>query len=409
MKLSAKTIASLTLPAAKNDVIHFDDDLAGFGLRLRRGSGGVTKSWVAQYRRAGAGRRVLLGSAAVLGAEQARQAAKKVLAAVALGHDPQADRVDRRAKDQLSLRNVIDEYLVAKKPQLRPRSFIEVNRHLKGPAFKPLHSTPVDSVLRKDIAARLVIVARESGSVTAARARASLNAFFTWCLQMGMVESNPVIGTIKPVDSKPRERVLTDDELAAIWRACRDDDFGRIIKLLILTGARRGEVGGMKWDELDEAAGTWTIPAARSKNGQAHTLALPQQFWEIIRSVPRRASRDHLFGAYGKAGSGFTHWMVKPALDARLGDSVEPWTIHDLRRTVATRMAEDLAVQPHIVEQVLNHQRSGHKSGVAGTYNRAVYAREVKAALALWAARVRSLVDGGERKVVPFPAPSAAS
>ena len=116
MKITAKSIAALTLPEGKSDSIHFDDDLPGFGYRLRRGAGGnVNTSWVAQYRRAGATRRALLGAGAVLSAEQARNAAKQVLAKVALGEDPQADKAERRDKDRLSLRSVIDEYLASRR------------------------------------------------------------------------------------------------------------------------------------------------------------------------------------------------------------------------------------------------------------------------------------------------------
>ena len=201
MKLDAKTVAALTLPAGKRDVIYFDDELPGFGYRLRLGSGGqVRRSWVAQYRRAGGTRRLLLGSAAVLSVEKARLAARKVLAAVTLGQDPQADRVDRRGKDQLKLRGVVDEFLKAKQTQLRRRSFIEIKRYLTGKYFKPLHALPVDAVTRKDIAALLVTIVRESGTTTAARARSALSACYVWCMQMGLVEQNPIVGTIQPED-----------------------------------------------------------------------------------------------------------------------------------------------------------------------------------------------------------------
>jgi hypothetical protein len=162
MRLDAKTTAALALPASKVDVIHFDSALPGFGYRLRQGAGGrVLRSWVAQYRRAGGTRRVLLGSADVLTAEMARQAAKKLLAKVALGEDPQGDRADRRQKDRISLRSVIDEYLLAKKTELRPRSLCEVMRYLTGPYLKSLHAMPIDTVSRKDVAAQLVAISRE--------------------------------------------------------------------------------------------------------------------------------------------------------------------------------------------------------------------------------------------------------
>jgi integrase len=399
MQLTAKAVAALQMPASKTDVIYFDDASPGFGYRLRAGAGGkVLRSWIAQYRRAGGTRRITLGPAGVLSAEQARLAAKKVLAAAALGQDPQADRIDRRDKDQHSFRTVVAEHLKAKKPDVRARTHIELTRYLTGVYFKPLHAMPVDTITRKDVAARLVAITRESGSITAARARAAINGFFVWAMQMGYVEANPVIGTIQPKDSEGRSRVLTPAELAAIWRGCGDDDHGRIVRVLILTGCRRQEIGGMAWGELDAEAGAFTIPSARSKNGREHTLPLPSAAWAIINRVPHMAHRDYLFGI---RGDGFRAWADgKAELDKRLGDTVAPFVLHDIRRSVATGMA-NLGVQPHVVEQILNHV-SGHKSGVAGIYNKSSYEREVKAALALWADHVRVLAEGGERKVLNF-------
>jgi integrase len=401
MKLDAKADAALKL-GGKTDAIFFDDSMVGFGYRLRRGSGGkVLRSWIVQYRRAGASRRILLGSAEVLSAEQAKAAAKKVLAKVALGGDPAADRRERRDKDKLSLRSVIDEYLALKARELRPKTMREITRYLTGTYFKPLHGMAIDKVSRKDVASRLVAIIREHGPIVAAKARAVLTSLFAWSMQMGLVEHNPVVGTIQPDAGKPRERVLSDDELAAIWRACKDDDYGRIVRLLILLGARRQEIGGLLWSELSFERGTWTLPSGRSKNGRAHTLPLMPMALDIIKDVPRLVSRDQLFGA--RSNDGFTGWDQKEALDERSG--VIGWTLHDIRRSVATKLA-DIGVQPHIIEQILNHQ-SGHKAGPAGIYNRSSYEREVRAALALWADQVRTLVEGGERKVVPY-APAEA-
>jgi integrase len=346
-------------------------------------------------------RRVLLGNAAVLSGAQAREQAKKVLGRVALGEDPQAERRDRRGKDQLNLRSVIEEYLQAKEVELRPRSFADIKRYLTGSYFRVLHALPVDTVTRKDIAGRLVAITRESSSNTAARSRDLLHAFFVWALQMGYVEQNPVLGTIKPKEAAGRTRVLSDAELAAVWCAAGDDEHGKIVKLLILTAARRQEIGGIRWSELDEEGGTWVLPAARAKNNHAHTLPLPPPAWAIINSVPRLAERNHLFGV--RAERGFSTWaLAKSNLDKRLGDTVAPFVLHDLRRTVATKMA-DLAVQPHIIEEILNH-RGGHKAGIAGIYNRSSYVCEVKAAMALWADYVRALAEGGAPKIVPFVA-----
>jgi integrase len=349
---------------------------------------------VTQYKRASATRRITLGSAEVLGAEAARAAAKKVLAKVALGEDPARERADRRDKDRLSLRSVVDEYLATK--EVRPRTLIELRRYLTGSAFKPLHSMPVDVATRKDVASRLLAITREHGSIVAARARAALSTFYGWAMRMGIVEFNPVVGTIQPDAGKPRDRVLSDEELVAIWRACGDDEHGKIIRLLILTGCRRGEIGDMEWSEVDLERGTFTIPASRSKNGTPHMLPLMPMARDIVHSVPKMASRDQLFG---QRSHGFTTWHVgKHALDAR--SRVVGWTVHDLRRSVATKLA-DLGVLPHVVEEILGHV-SGHKRGVAGVYNKSVYKNEVRTALALWESRVHELIEGGERRVVNF-------
>jgi hypothetical protein len=120
---------------------------------------------------------------------------------------------------------------------------------------------------------------------------------------------------------------------------------------------------------------------------------------DVLGSVPRMVSRDQLFGSRGPGGH--SHWADgKRDLDKRSG--VTGWVIHDIRRTVATRLA-DLGTAPHVIEQILNHV-SGHKGGVAGIYNRSSYDREVKTALALWSDHVRALVEGGERRLLPFTA-----
>jgi integrase len=183
-----------------------------------------------------------------------------------------------------------------------------------------------------------------------------------------------------------------------VWRGCEDDDFGRIVRLLLLTGQRRTEVGGMAESELNLDIGTWTILAARRKNHRQHTLPLPPLALSIIKSVPRIVNRDQLFGV---RAAGYTGWAKgKRDLDARL-EGVRPWTLHDLRRSFATRLC-DLGVAPHVVEQILNHQ-SGHRGGIVGVYNKSRYEREVRSALLLWAEHVRVLVEGGEHKVVSMP------
>jgi integrase len=406
MKLDARTVAGLALPKGKSDVIYFDDELPGFGVRFCATGGRVRRSFVLQYRVHGRSRRIKIGGEA-LTLMQAREAAKKLRAKVELGGDPQADKAAERLKATGTLRAIVKNYLETKEPGLdrigrpkglRPSSYRVTELYLTGPAyFGPLQGISVNSISRADVAARVRLIERNSGVVTASRARAALSAFFSWAMREGLAEQNPVINTNAPAAPEPRDHVLTDAELVAVWRACEDDDHGRIVRLLALTGCRRQEVGGMRWSEMDEAGGTWTIPASRTKNGRQHILPLPPLAWKIIQSVPRMIERDCLFGERGERG--FTAWSNgKAALDKRLGDMVAPWRVHDLRRSVCTRMI-DLGVEPHHVEAVLNHY-SGHRSGIAATYNRSKYVPQIKRALALWDDHIRALVEGTEPKIV---------
>ena len=144
----------------------------------------------------------------------------------------------------------------------------------------------------------------QSQRATAAAARRALSTFFAWTIAEGLLGNgaNPVDGARAPDDPASRDHTPTEAELVAIWKACGDDDFGRIVRLLILLGNRRQEVGGMRWSELDLAAGTWTLPGERSKNHRSLTVALPPPALAIIQSVPR-TSRDHLFGDRAAADS----------------------------------------------------------------------------------------------------------
>jgi integrase len=393
LKLDAKTTAGLTLSKGRDEEICWDAELEGFGYRLRRRSdGGLYRTWVTQYRANGRTRRITVGAAERLTPVEARQAARKILARVELGEDPQAEKEAKRQQAARTVRSVVASYLEAKQGELRPESFRVSKLYLMGPYFRVLHPLAVDAVTRADVATCIRAIVRKHSVPTAAAARRALSAFFAWSIADGLLGNgaNPVDGSHRPADPTPRDRVLADVELVAIWNACGEDDTGRIVRLLILLGSRRQEVGGMRWSELDLGADTWTLPAERSKNGRSHTLALPPAALAIIQAVPR-TDRDHLFG--DRAGAGFTSWSRgKQELDRKLGDAAKPWRIHDLRRTVATRMA-DIGVEPHHIEAALNHF-GGHRRGISGIYNRSSYERAVKAALARWSEHVLALVEG---------------
>jgi integrase len=399
MKLTAKAIRALKLSPGKNDHVEWDDDLPSFGLRLRATG---AKTFICQYDVAGKSRKVSLGSPAVIDPGQAREAARRLLAQVRLGADPASEKREARARAAETIGAILPRYLQHKKAKIRSSTYRETERYLLVHC-KPLHGRPIAAVARRDVALRLSEIAAASGAAAANKARGCLGAFYSWALREGLVEANPVVSTNKATENGSRDRVLTDAELVAVWRAAGDlDEYGIIVRLLMLTGARRQEIGGLQQTELDPTQeGGWVIqlPAERTKNGTAHEIPLSGPALDLLE----QQLREHPGGeaVFGRTATGWQNWSSrKYEFDARLGDAVAPWTLHDLRRTVSTVMNDKLKVEPHIVEAILNHARGG----VAGIYNRALYRSQKRRALELWSEHVKALVEDRPAGVVPLRA-----
>jgi integrase len=393
MKLTQEGIERLKLPPGKDEAIYFDDMMPGFGVRVRAGG---SKRWVIQYKTAPRGRpeaqqrakqrRLTLGSTNLLTLKEAREKARKLLVKAADGEDPAVARNDAKLQAVTSawrtFEAITERYLKWKREQVKPRTFIEIDRYLRV-YWKPLQGRAIDRISRADIAAELTKMRGRSGPEAANHARAALSALFAWVIREGLCESNPVIGTEKPAKATARDRVLSDRELAEIWHGLPENDYGRIVKLLILTGSRREEIAGLRRSEIDFENHRLALPRERTKNGRPHLIPLTAAALSVLKAIPMREGRDLVFGG---RGGGFSGWSAaKTALDAKL-EGVAPWRLHDIRRTVATGMAE-LGIQAHIVEAVLNHV-SGAKAGVAGVYNRAAYAEGKGTALELWGQHV---------------------
>jgi integrase len=396
VKLTAESIAAMV--ADKNDQIIWDDDMPGFGVRLRGGA----KRYVAQYRVGTQQRRESLGDVRKVKLPDARKAAQRLFAQVELGTDPAAERAKARVAATaatLSLATVAATYLASKADSVRPNTHRASKRYLTE-HWKPLGHRPIGQIARADVAARLQEIIQANGRSSAHAARAKLSALFAWAQREGLCDSNPTLNTNNPREgSKPRDRVLTNRELAAVWRACEVDgdnngaDFGRIIRLLILTGCRREEIGGLRWNEIDD--GIMTIAANRAKNGRAHRLTLPPL--ALATLPPRRDGRAFVFG---QRANGFSGWAYQTkVLLGRIAAAEAPlahWTLHDLRRTFRTGLGR-LGVAPHIGEACVNHA----KAAIEGTYNLYEYADEIADALMRWADHIAIIV--GEN-VVPLRA-----
>jgi integrase len=355
---------------------------------VRRGG---SRNFVVQYKVSGAHRRLVLGATAALDVGKARATAKDVLAAVRLGRDPAGEKLEQRLRITETFGALLQRYLSQQRGRLKPRSYQEIERHLLVHA-RPLHGRAVTQIDRRQIALRLGELTDKNGPGAASGVRRSLSAYFAWLLREGLLDTNPVTHTNAPKIAA-RERVLNDIEVAAIWRTLDDDQYGSIVKLLILTGARRNEIASLRWDEIDLEAAVITLPPARTKSRRVHEIPLVPATLEILEAQPRRG-RELVFG-YGARG--FQDWSgSKSDLDARLaasGVAISDWRLHDFRRSLSTTMNERLGVLPHIVEAVLGHV-DGHLRGVAGVYNRASYSDQKRRALGKWADHIETLITG---------------
>jgi integrase len=385
VKLTTAAVKALTLPPGVADRTFWDDEIGGFGLRLRAGG---SARWIVQYDMAGKTRRVTLGTTALLDVGAARAKAKDLLAHVRLGGDPAAEKRTHRARAAETFVAILPRYLIGKQRDCRQSSFKQIERRLWKLA-QPLHPLPIAAIDRRTIASLVAAVADSNGPSAATNLHGTLSGYFSWLMGAGLLEQNPMLYANKPKPLPARDRVPTEDELRAAWAALGDDDYSDIFKLLTYTACRRGEIGGLLWDEVNLDDAVLEIPASRMKNGKPHLVPLSEPAFAILNKRQHNG-RDHVFG---RGASGFQGWSWRRKdLDARIVGPRPDWVLHDLRRFASTAMHEKLGIQPHIVERMLAHV--GHQGGVAGAYNKAEYLDERRRALERWAEYVQTVVTG---------------
>lgn len=394
-------------PTDKPQEDYFDTVLPAFGLRVGR----KRKTYFVMVRVLRDGEwkmtRANIGTTAELDLASARQQAQEAMDRAAKGFAPAEVKVERKAAQADESRNtfsaVRDEFLTKyrgrqnRKPA--PRTLAEIKRVLNTDLFTGWNDRPLAKISRRDVLDVLDVLVERDAEVMANRTLAYLSMLFGWALHREIITTDPTDNIKKPGSEQSRERVLSLDELRAIWQATEPtqanhgDLFTGIVRILMLTGQRREEVGGMRWSELDLSAATWTLPVSRTKNHREHIIPLSAPVVEILhaRKTEQDAMRlktDYVFTSFGPRP--FSGWSKSKArLDGRA--SIAKWTLHDLRRTLATRLAEDLHIPPHIIEATINHV-SGARAGVAGTYNRALYLEERRQALIAWSGYLMQVV-----------------
>ena len=393
MKLTQRRIETLECPAGKKDALVFDDEQRGLGVRVTKGGG---KTYLAQYTIAGSKCRIPLGSCRAISLAAAREAVQAILGDVAKGRDPAAERkrAAREAKEKaeaeaLTLGVLIDRWEAGHLAGKRPRYAAEAPRAVRF-AFKKHLTAPATDLTPKAVKATLHAIVDDGKKAIAQLTGAYGRACYGWAIGKDLLVENP-FARLKLDAVASRERVLSDEELVAVWDATKGPGaYNAIVRMLILTGQRREEVAGMTRREIAADLSTWTIPANRTKNGVAHIVPLSPQTQAIIRSTHRTSMADGEFVFRGRAGAFNGFGKAKTALDEDSG--VADWRLHDLRRSMATGL-QKLGVRLEVTEAVLNHV-SGSRAGIVGVYQRHEWADEKRAALKAWGEHIAVIVEG---------------
>jgi len=420
MKLTERVIAKLSLEKGRKDRLIFDDVQRGLAVRITAGGG---HTYIAQYTHYGSKYRVPLGSCAALSLHKAREAAAAVMGDVAKGRNPAVERKEaaaaaraKAARESYTLAALIEDWERVHLAHRRPRYSAEAVRALRH-AFARYLDHPAEELQRANVVRTIdgltsknkkdapedAQQALRRGNAIARGTVAYGRAAFGWAMKRGTVAHNPFADLPARPRVPSRDRVLSDDELGAIWRAASETTFpyGFIVRMLILTGQRRDEVAGMAWTEVTDDLATWTIPGSRTKNGIPQIVPLSNPARDLLRKLlpdddaeakralaERRTQFSLVFP--GQAGT-YSGWSKsKRTLD--LACSVAGWWLHDLRRTLATGF-QRLGVRLEVTEAVLNHI-SGSRAGIVGVYQRHDWAGEKRVALDSWSAHILTISEG---------------
>jgi len=354
-------------------VTYWDESTSGFGVRVSQGG---TKSFVVVH---GVNRqRETLGRYPTISLKQARDQAKKLLAQITLGVEQKrtityadARELFLEACEARNKKNTVDYY----------RKRLDV--HFRFGRKR------LDEITRTDIQSRIRKIKTSTSEQN--HAFVAIRTLLNWALREQYIEQSPIASMKPPAKAQARDHVLSDQELIEVYQKSLEHPypFGQIVSLLVLTGLRRNEVASLQWDWIDQSEQSITIPAEVTKNKRLHTMPYGDLVEAVFETIP--GIGPYLFPARSETGTIFNGWgKSKERFDRSLED-VEPYTLHDLRRTFATTHAK-IGTPIHVTEKLLNHV-SGTISGVAAVYNRHSYFEEMKAATIIYDEYLEKLLN----------------
>lgn len=356
-----------------------------------------TKTWVFRYQFDQKARRMTLGRYPGISFADARKRHAEAMQQIQKGIDPGQKKQEEKNQSKLApiFKNLINEYWEKKLKQRKAGE--ETLRLLKKDAVPLWGNRKVSEIKRRDIVLLLDRITRRGAPVTRNRVLTALKGFFKFAVRQAVIEDLPC----NIIDREPetsRSRVLDDKEIKSLWKALdlenKDIDIfwttKMVLKMILLTGQRSGEICGMTLKEIDLDKGIWILPAARAKNGEEHKLPLTDSALSIIRQARDLFgyATPYVFQSSCREGHVLAHSCSRAILRHRTEMGIEePFTPHDLRRTVRTRLAE-LKVKEFIAERVLGHKLQG----VLAIYNQYDYLPEKRKALETWEKCLKAIV-----------------
>jgi integrase len=418
-KALTKLVVERTEPDPTRDLFVWDSKVPGFGARIYPTG---KRMYVFQYRtKARQQRRVAIGLHGPLTVETAREAAADLYEAVRKGRDPAEEQKRDARREPDTIEKVIEDFILRYMAgKERAQSYIgDTRATFKNHVLPRWRGRDINTITRRDVIELLDAIVDAGKPIAANRTLAAIRKLFNWALQRGIVEATPVALVEMPGAERQRERTLAPDEIRAVWVAADKlgYPFGPFFKMALTTGQRREEIAQMRWADIDEDERTWTLSSEMTKAGRSHVVPLSPLGLEVLGEARETA---RLLGGEPENGQPATHVFTtrgdrpisgyskaKTRLDkaitaARQQDglpALDPWTIHDLRRTVGTGLGR-LGILRFIIARVLNHA----DRTVTGIYDRHEYLEEKRRALEAWGSYLGNLISPPAENVVPIRA-----
>jgi integrase len=373
-----------SLGPEQKSIEYFDVITSGLGMRV---SVKGTKSFFYRYRFHGRNKRYNIGSFPGISLKLARQRALELKVSVSNGVDPQLVKEKKKAPPPrvISFADIVEAYKQIYLPRLREATAREYERIIAKELMPLLRHKPVEKIERKELVHLLEAIGNHRGAKTLSnRVRAVLSSVYSFGVDTGRIQFNPVLTIKKTQKEVSRDRIYTKEELKTLWDAfeAQEEPISSYYKCLLILGQRAGETRRMKWEDIDLKKKIWAIPKEETKAARLHIVPLPKIASELLTHLKSISGDTYVFESSRKSGQPL-RWTHKASARISEHSGVHDFKIHDLRRTMASGLAE-LGISRTVIGKVINHKGISGDSSVTAIYDRYDYLEQKREALENW-------------------------